>query len=183
MIYTSIARWFKPSDARLAAQRLYLALVAQARRPFLYHDYGVPDTVDGRFDLITLHVFLLTHSQRQRADDAMQTRMRQVVEAMVADMDQSLREMGIGDVSIGRKVQNMAFALNGRMEIYAEHWDDPAALGDALWRNVYRSDAHSREAAQRLVTYAHDAAARLQALPRARIEAAELDWPPEKQAA
>jgi len=138
---------------------LYGAAVAAARDPFFYADLGVPDTLDGRFDLISLHAFLVIH-RLQDAPDPGPALAQAVFDAMFSDMDISLREMGVSDLSIGKRVRAMWEAFHGRSRSYAEalRSDDPAALEAALARNVWRGTAPA------------DAATRLARLVRAQAE-------------
>ncbi len=118
---------------------LYGAAVAAARDPFLYEHAGVPDTLDGRFDLVGLHVFLviraLTRLPQPGPDIA-----QKVFDAMFSDMDINLREMGVGDMSIAKKVKKMWDAFHGRSAVYEQALssDDAALLPAALARNVWR---------------------------------------------
>ncbi len=121
---------------------LYTAAVAAARAPFLYATVGVPDTLDGRFDLVGLHVFLVI--RRLQAQPAPGPALAQAVfDAMFHDMDVNLREMGVSDIAVGRKVKVMWEAFNGRATAYAAALDsgDTAALQAALARNVWRGAA------------------------------------------
>src|ERR1051325_10271403 len=128
---------FRPNPERLAAEIAYHRIVEQARRPgfFLYH--GVPDTVDGRFELICLHAFLYLH--RLKGEQPRSARFgRRFVAAMFADFDRSLREMGTGDLSVGREVKRMAEAFYGRFAAYQEGLAaDNAGLRPALARNLF----------------------------------------------
>ncbi len=120
---------------------LYGAAVAAARDPFLYTALGVPDTLDGRFDMVGLHTFLLI--QRLKGDEGPGPALAQAVfDAMFSDMDVNLREMGVGDLSIGRKVRTMWEAFHGRSVAYASAIAscDMAALDAALARNVWRAN-------------------------------------------
>src|SRR3546814_8966780 len=100
---TLFARNRHAEPAEDTADRLYAAIVAQARHPAFYQDYGVPDTVDGRFEMIALHAFLLLHRLKQ--DPERTAKLGQAVyDAMFLDMDASLREMGAGDLGVGRRV-------------------------------------------------------------------------------
>lgn len=118
------------------AASLYRAVVAQARQPVFYTSYGVPDSLDGRFDLIALHMFILLH--RLKADDAARELSQDVFDRMFADMDRSLREMGVGDLGVGRRVRAMAEALYGRVAAYeAGIAADDSVLAAALRRNLY----------------------------------------------
>jgi cytochrome b pre-mRNA-processing protein 3 len=124
--------------------RLYGAIVAQARDPYFYRELGVPDTVEGRFDMVVLHVHLLfrrlaTESEVVRAIG------QGVFDRFIADMDASLREIGIADLSIPKRIRAMGEAYYGRAAIY----DDALAqlsdehLTGALQRNVYNGQANA----------------------------------------
>jgi cytochrome b pre-mRNA-processing protein 3 len=120
---------------------LYGAAVAAAREPFLYTGLDVPDTLDGRFDMVALHTFLLI--QRLKREPSPGPALAQAVfDAMFSDMDVNLREMGVGDLSVGRKVRVMWEAFHGRAAAYAAAMTagDMAALEAALDRNVWRGD-------------------------------------------
>ena len=122
-----------PPVAEPGTARLYQAIVAQARQPAFYQFFGVPDSVDGRFDLLLLHAIL--------AMQPLDTAARQALfDLMFADMDQSLREMGVGDMSIGKKIKPMIAAFYGRAKAY-----ESALTGSeqdliaVLRRNLYRN--------------------------------------------
>ena len=118
---------------------LYAAAVAAARDPYLYAVVGVPDTLDGRFDLVGLHAFLvIRHLQRQRPPGP--ALAQAVFDAMFNDMDVNLREIGVGDLSVGKKVKVMWEAFHGRCVAYGQALDagGDASLRAALARNVWR---------------------------------------------
>ena len=159
---------------------LYGAAVAAAREPFLYTGLGVPDTLDGRFDMVALHAFLLI--QRLKREPSPGPGLAQAVfDAMFSDMDINLREMGVGDLSVGRKVRVMWEAFHGRSAVYATALSeaDMGALDAALERNVWRGNPRpdgataalrrlvlaqeAHLATQTLTTLAHGAAAFLPA--------------------
>lgn len=155
---------------------LYGAAVAAAREPFLYTDLGVPDTLDGRFDMVSLHTFLLI--QRLKREPAPGPALAQAVfDAMFSDMDVNLREMGVGDLSVGRKVRVMWEAFHGRAAAYAAAMNagDTAALEAALDRNVWRGKSPpdgSTRALRRVVLAqdAHLAARDLETLARGTVD-------------
>jgi cytochrome b pre-mRNA-processing protein 3 len=122
-----------------AGFRLYGSAVAAAREPFLYRSLGVADTLDGRFDLVCLHAFMLVRRLRREAAPG-PALAQAVFDAMFSDMDVSLREMGVGDLSVGRRMRAMWEAFNGRALAYdaALATGDAAALETALMRNVWR---------------------------------------------
>jgi cytochrome b pre-mRNA-processing protein 3 len=122
---------------------LYARAVGAARAPFLYRDLGVPDTFDGRFDLVGLYAFLLV--RRLEAEPPAGHHLAQAVfDAMFSDMDVTLRELGVGDLSVGKRVKAMWEAFHGRARAYeaalgaADDAAIDAALGAALARNVWR---------------------------------------------
>jgi cytochrome b pre-mRNA-processing protein 3 len=126
---------------------LYTAAVRAARDPHFYKELGVPDTMDGRFDMIGLFVFLLIDRLR-RAPSPGPELAQAVFDAMFLDMDHTLRELGVGDMSVGRRVKAMWEALHGRSQAYeaALAEGDEAALAAALSRNVWRGAGSGRQA-------------------------------------
>ena len=133
---------FRRRPHERAAYSLYTDAVRAARRPWFYTQLGVPDTLDGRFDLVGLHVFLLV--DRLHREAAVGKALAQAVfDAMFADMDFNLREMGVGDMTVGKKVKQMMTAFHGRSAAYAAAFEagDDAGLVQALARNVWRGEA------------------------------------------
>ncbi len=128
---------------------LYGAAVRAARHPAFFARLGVADTLDGRFDLIGLHVALLIRRLHRDADPRGAALAQAVFDAMFADMDFNLREMGVGDMSIARRVKNMWEAFHGRAQAYEAPLEagDRAALAAALARNVWRGAVAPTDAA------------------------------------
>jgi cytochrome b pre-mRNA-processing protein 3 len=124
-----------------AGFQLYGAAVGAARDSYLYETLGVPDTLDGRFDLISLHAFLVIRllSRQPPPGPALG---QAVFDAMFSDMDINLREMGVGDLAVGRRVRAMWEAFHGRANAYSSALDaaDSAALEAALGRNIWRGE-------------------------------------------
>ncbi len=117
---------------------LYRGLVAQARMPGFYLHAGVPDTVEGRFEMVALHAFLVLRRLKGAGDPAKEVAQR-VFDIMFDDMDQTLREMGVSDLSVGKKIKAMASAFYGRMAAYDAGLDAEGdkELQDAIRRNVF----------------------------------------------
>lgn len=157
-----------------AAVNLYVTAVNQARSPAFFLDMGVPDTVDGRFDLIILHAMLLIRRLRKNGADAAGT-SQALLNLMFADMDRNLREMGVGDLSVGKQVKKMAKAFYGRSETWEEGLDaqDGSAIEDdadstlvkAFAETVYRSVDTAEAKPTVLAAYARTADAVLAAQP------------------
>ena len=154
-------------------RRLYEAIVAAARHPVPYAEWGVADTLDGRFDMITLHMFLVLDRLRSGA-----TRFRQdLVDEFFSDMDRSLRQMGVGDLSVGKKVRKMAEAFYGRISAYhAALPQGRDALIAALARNVY-PDGFNDSSAGNLADYVITVRQSLAAETPARVMAGCIVFP------
>jgi cytochrome b pre-mRNA-processing protein 3 len=128
--------------------QLYTTAVQAAREPYFYADLGVPDTLDGRFDLVGLYACLVIRRLRDLTPNG--PRVAQAVfDAMFADMDINLRELGVGDMTIAKKVRAMWEAFHGRAVAYetplADH--DAGALAEALARNIWRGEPAPHAAA------------------------------------
>jgi cytochrome b pre-mRNA-processing protein 3 len=125
-----------------AGFELYSAAVTAARDPWFYQALGVPDTLDGRFDLVALHAFLLI-DRLQSAPAPGPDLAQAVFDAMFSDMDNNLRELGVSDLSVGKRMRAMWEAFHGRSKVYAAAIQaaDQAGLAAALARNVWRGSA------------------------------------------
>jgi cytochrome b pre-mRNA-processing protein 3 len=170
-------RLFGRSPEASAAETAYAAVIAQARSPAFFASQGVPDTLDGRFEMVALHVFLVLH--RLRAEPAAQRFGQALYDTMFADMDRSLREMGTGDLSVGKQVKLMATALAGRIAAYQAGLAGEADLADALRRNLYGTVADpAGDALAAMADYLRRQASALSAQPAARIAAGDLHFAP-----
>jgi cytochrome b pre-mRNA-processing protein 3 len=167
---------FKRKASRNSVRAVYGAIVAAARHPRYYAEWGVPDTVDGRYDMIVLHAVLVL--DRLSREDAAQSFAQGLTNEVFADMDRSLREMGVGDLSVGKKVRRMAEVFYGRAQAYrpALEAGDAAALGEALHRNVF-AGAESRDGADRLAAHALKLRGHLHERPIGPILAGEIAFP------
>jgi cytochrome b pre-mRNA-processing protein 3 len=171
--------WFDPADRnrREVAERLYRDLVKQARMPVFYRDLGVPDTPEGRFEMVALHVALVV--RRLGAAGAPGGALAQeLFDLMFADMDESLRHIGIGELSVGKQVKRLAGNFYARLAAL----DDAlaAAPGGPLARllrtNVYHGGAMpSADQVDALAGYLLAAAAALQAQASEHLLAGRLD--------
>jgi len=148
-----LLNWLRSGrETRDAAHGLYAAIVVRARTAEFYSGLGVPDTLDGRFDMIVLHMFLVL--ERLRSGNKAGRHLSQALfDLMFRDMDRSLREIGVSDHAIGRRIKQMISAFYGRMQAYGEAGDDPARLAEAVRRNVYREQSSDPAALSRLAGY------------------------------
>lgn len=171
--------WFKQNkNWREEAHALYLRVVEQARTPVFYAGFGVPDTVDGRFDMIALHMFLLQH--RLKHEPAPATDLAEALMTVMAhDMDRSLREMGVGDYSVGKRLKQMMGAFYGRAAAYESGLEKGAsALSAAISRNVFRETDAAGDASDRLATYMRQQVDQLSRQPTSELIAGQIRFSP-----
>lgn len=131
-----LTRYFKPSPATHQAYALYAHINEASRRPHFFESWGVPDTIDGRFEMIVLHMFIYLHSLKQKEMDSTELQ-RTLIEAFFEDMDRSVREMGVGDTGVSKRIKKMANAFYGRIHAYDTALDDTSALDAAIIKNVF----------------------------------------------
>ncbi len=164
----------RPGPATIRA--LYGVIVAQARSPGFYRDYGVPDTVNGRFDMLVLHVALFFRRVASEPP-AVRALGQGVFDLFCTDLDGNLREMGVGDLAVPKTMRRLGEAFFGRMKAYQETlaMRDPEAIREALLRNVYSGAA--ADGAARLAAYAADAERKLSTQSGRDFAAAHLAWP------
>ena len=125
-----------PRDDRIA--RLYGMIVAQAREPAFYRLYGVPDTVTGRFEMVLIHLILVLDQLKEKPDPV-RNLGQQLFDHFCRDMDDSIREMGVGDLAVPRQMRRVGEAFYGRKAVYAAALAaaDDGPLADALRRIVF----------------------------------------------
>jgi cytochrome b pre-mRNA-processing protein 3 len=139
---------FRRSDPnRQTIDALYGAIVARAREPVFYTAFAVPDTVTGRFEMVLVHVVLLVDRLKREAGATgatAQAMAQDLVDRFFADMDAALRELGVGDLSVPKKIKGMAEAYKGRSLAYGDGLSagDASVLAAALARNLY-PDGHT----------------------------------------
>jgi cytochrome b pre-mRNA-processing protein 3 len=173
-------RWFarRPPDDN--SEEVYRRIVAQARQPAFYAGGGVPDSLDGRFEMLALHLFLVLHRlQRERADAACAALAQALVDRAAADLDANLREMGAGDLGVGRRVKRMAGALYGRMAAYGAGIDGgEAELRQALRRNLFATAEPSDGEVAAMAHYVLAAHGLLAGHPATELVRGAVDFPP-----
>lgn len=132
-------RWLTSRKFKAPGRQVYSAVAAVARQPVLFEELAVPDTLDGRFDAVVLHLVLLMRRLESLGREGHML-ARHIVGVFVDDMDRTVREMGIGDLSVGKQVKRMARALYGRFEAYdaaLKVLPERKPLEEALGRNLY----------------------------------------------
>ena len=158
-----------------AATALYNELVALARRPSWYERGEVPDTIDGRFDMVALIVaLLLLRLERADTRDAAAQLSADITERFIADMDGSMRQLGFGDPAVGKRVGEMVSALGGRLGAYRDALAGLEPLDAALARNLYRGVAIDAGALAWAAGEVEGLVARFDALPLAALHDGQL---------
>jgi cytochrome b pre-mRNA-processing protein 3 len=164
--------------AKGAGRLLHAAAMAQARRPGLYADLGAPDTIEGRFEMVTLHVILLLERLGVEAGAAAEARQA-LFDTYVKDLDGALREMGVGDLSVGKKMRKLGEAFYGRAKSYRASFD--ALPNDAELRSVIgRTILAAAPGVDPGPLAAYAAACRdcLVTQPAEALVAGRIEWPP-----
>jgi len=144
-----LRRLFKRKDEGVAAaaEALNRQIVEAARRPVLFTEYAVPDTLDGRYEMVCLHAHLVL--RRLKAEHAATADLAQALfDRMFLELDQGLREAGVGDLGVARRIKQMATGFYGRIAAYDSGLDDaaPGLLEEALRRNAYGTVAPAETA-------------------------------------
>lgn len=175
MLSRLFGRW--RNSNRDVVDRLYERIVAAARQPVFYSHWNVPDTPLGRFEMLSLHMFLFLHRCR-RDDAALRDIAQQLTDDFFTDVDHSLRELGIGDMGVPKRMKRLARMFYGRAQAYGEAIDagDGAALSRALARNILPDAAEWRQSAL-LASYVVEANSALAAQPAGEIAAGRVEFP------
>ncbi len=169
--------WKRRQMARSHTEAIYQRIVTTARRPEFYTEGGVPDTPEGRFELITMHI-IMTISRLNTEGEAGEAAGQALFDHFFKDMDFAMREMGVGDTSIGKKIRAMAEVFYGRRKSYASALDvaDTGALAAAIGRNLLEDEHHPQAA--RFANYFQKSSEQLSAFPLLERDAAgQLEFP------
>ena len=160
--------------ARGTIEAIYGMIVTQAREPSFYRDLGVPDTVNGRFDLLVLHLWMVLRRFKSVESDA--NLSQALFDHFCDDMDANLREMGVGDLTVPKRMQAFGEAFYGRSAAYDLALTEGAeALAQALCKNILNGE--QIENARRLAFYAEVAIAALAGLDDATLQSGSWRFP------
>jgi cytochrome b pre-mRNA-processing protein 3 len=169
-------RLFRPRPTAVTGRALYARVVEQSRAPALYEALGAPDTVEGRFEIYTLHVVLLLDRLRRQGVQAGET-SQALFDTYVKALDHALRELGVGDLSVGKKMRRLGEAFYGRVKSYEAAFADlPATpeLEALLARTVYADAEDDRSKA--LAAYVIAQREALAAQPLEALLAGDVAW-------
>ena len=174
-LFSSLRRLLAGANlAALPGQALYNAVVDAARQPDWYVAGEVPDTMDGRFDMVALVLSLVLMRLETETGDAAKQLSADLADRFIADMDGSLRQEGIGDQVVGKHIGRMMAALGGRLGAYRDARGDDAAMAEALRRNLWRGEAIADDAVAWVVAESRRLGGRLAALPYATLAAGTI---------
>jgi cytochrome b pre-mRNA-processing protein 3 len=166
------------STTRGDAQGLYGRAVAQARTPGFYVACGVPDTVAGRFDMVSLHTYVVLRRLKELGS-ASADLAQSVFDAMFVDMDRNLREMGVGDLAVGHRIKDLAKSFYGRVKAYDEAIAaEDGAVEAALRRNAYAESAPTEDQVTALARYLRAAIAGSRGWSADMLAQARVEFPP-----
>ncbi|MHC6157275.1 ubiquinol-cytochrome C chaperone family protein [Bradyrhizobium elkanii] len=157
--------------ARSTIETIYGMIVTQAREPLFYRDLGVPDTVNGRFDLLLMHLWLVL--RRLKSVEVGAGLSQALFDHFCIDMDDNLREMGVGDLTVPKRMQAFGEAFYGRTAAYdLALADSEVALAESFCKNIL--NGQNIDKARQLAAYAREA---MEELARADLAAlAEGAW-------
>ena len=172
-LFASLKRRRQRRDTALA---VYNAIVARAREPDLFAAWSVPDTLDGRFELLALHAFLVMN--RLKREPSAREFAQTLFDIMFADLDRAVREMGSTDTGVGKRVKAMARGFYGRIAAYGRGLADPAELAPALRRNLYGTVSPREEDVAAAGEYLHRQAAALAEQPASSLMAGFVRFAP-----
>lgn len=171
-----LKRLFKPRPTQVAAEALYAKMVAQARQPALYADLAAPDTAEGRFEIYSLHTYLLLERMKGQGAQAADT-AQVFFDTFLSGLDNGLRELGVGDLSVGKRMRKLGEAFYGRVHSYEAALaalPDRTELEAVLARTVYANADPAK--APELAAYVLAQREALTAQTVENLNAGELTW-------
>ncbi|KSB91090.1 ubiquinol-cytochrome C reductase [Caulobacter vibrioides] len=172
-----LERLLKPRPAKLAGEKLYASAVAQARSSRFYAELGVRDSMEGRFELFTLHVVLVIERLKGQGEAAAET-SQSVFDSYVRGLDDAFRQIGVSDTAVGKKMKKLAGAFYGRLKTYDEAFatlPDSAELDAALARTIFEERGEGDVAT--VSAYVRSAREALASQPLDALLNGEVQWP------
>ena len=179
LLFSRLMRYLGRQQRKLEgrpAERLYQSILQASRQPNLYTEFEVHDHLDSRFDMLCLHISLLMGRLRMLPEDVHKPLNQELFDRFFADMDFTLREMGVGDLGVGKRVRKMSEAFMGRLLAYTKSLErnDKMELALVLARNIRRSH-DSNDADRRMADYVLQSRDRLSAVGDNEMQAGTVD--------
>ncbi len=172
-----LRRWFAPRPATVTGRKLFASLSAQARNPALYREGEAPDTPEGRFEVYVMHVVLVLHRLKGQGPQAGEI-SQAVFDTFLHNLDEGLRDLGVGDLSVGKKMRKLGEAIYGRVKGYdvaLASLPDRATLQALVGRTLFGRDDAPQAAA--FARYAAVASERLAAESLEQLYQGQFQWP------
>lgn len=179
LLFSRLMRYLGRQQRKLEgrpAERLYQSILQASRQPNLYTEFEVHDHLDSRFDMLCLHISLLMARLRMLPEEVHKPLNQELFDRFFADMDFTLREMGVGDLGVGKRVRKMSEAFMGRLIAYTKSLErnDKMELALVLARNIRRSH-DSNDADRRMADYVLQSRDRLSAVGDNEMQAGTVD--------
>jgi len=172
-----VLTWLKRKrDNRRSARSLYGSIVTQSRQSAFYAHWGVPDSAEGRFEMLVLHLVLAMRRLSQAADEDLQ---RVLTETFVIDMDDAMREMTVGDLAVPRHVKRTVAVLHDRHTLYGKGLDspEPDVLANAVSARLGGLTGSGGLDTAAICAYLRTATLVLAATPVGKLFDGQIDWP------
>lgn len=171
-----LSAFFKRSSSTIPPQQLYGSVMTQARSPEFFTDFGMPDTVMGRFDVLSLHIYLLARRFREEGSPIAMDLSQEVFDLYVYDVERALRELGIGDTSVPKKKKKMIRSFYGQIDDFDEaiNTTDEAVISEKA-RLRYLSETENPNP-QLLASYILKTEAHLKTLPMNALLSGKVSW-------
>ena len=179
LLFSRLIRYLGTQQRKLEerpAERLYQSILQASRQPNLYTEFEVHDHLDSRFDMLCLHISLLMGRLRMLPEDVHKPLNQELFDRFFADMDFTLREMGVGDLGVGKRVRKMSEAFMGRLLAYTKSLEknNKTELALILARNIRRS-LECNDADRRMADYVLESRDRLSAVSDNEMQAGTVD--------
>lgn len=149
---------FKNKKLDSASHQLFLSVIDNSRTPFFYSDLNVEDSLDGRFDVMAIHMAIVLDKFDQHDEKADAATIKRIIQEIMFDnLDLTLREIGVGDLAVGKKIKVMAEAFYGRMMVYQDLFRtiDEEKMSEALLRNLYRGKEVKEDVIKKMAAYVY----------------------------
>jgi cytochrome b pre-mRNA-processing protein 3 len=168
---------FRQRGPKIVGRQLYDSVVERARQPLLYTDFAVSDSIEGRFELYSLHVILLLHRLKGQGPQATDT-AQALFDTFISQLDHALREIGVGDLSVAKKMRKLGEAFYGRAKHYDAALDAEAdsELEALIGRTVFEGAGEAGRV-DALAAYVRRVRAALAAEPLETLLEGRVDWP------
>jgi cytochrome b pre-mRNA-processing protein 3 len=168
---------FRQRGPKIVGRQLYESVVERARQPLFYTEFAVSDSIEGRFELYSLHVILLLHRLKGQGAQAADT-AQVLFDTFISQLDHALREIGVGDLSVAKKMRKLGEAFYGRAKHYDAALDAEAGAElDALIGRTVFEGAGEAGRAQALAAYVRRGVTALAAEPLETLLDGRVDWP------